>query len=45
MQEVNSRRLTFAGAEKSLGLTNRQRVVIWQRDVAKALAPISDWLP
>ena len=45
MQEVNSRRLTFAGAEKGLGLTNRQRVVIWRRDVAKALAPISDWLP
>jgi hypothetical protein len=45
MQEVNSRRLSFAGAEKALGLTNRQRVVMWRRDVAKALAPIDSWLP
>ena len=45
MQEVNSRRLSFAGAEKALGLTNRQRVAMWRRDVAKALAPVADWLP
>jgi hypothetical protein len=45
MQEVNSRRLSFLGAEKALGLTNRQRVAMWRRDVAKALAPVADWLP
>ena len=45
MQEVNSRRLSFAGAEKELGLTNRQRVAMWRRAVAKALAPIDGWLP
>jgi hypothetical protein len=45
MQEVNSRRLSFLGAEKALGLTNRQRVAVWRRDVAKALAPVADWLP
>jgi hypothetical protein len=45
MQEVNSRRLSFAGAEKELGLTNRQRVALWRRAVAKALAPIDSWLP
>jgi hypothetical protein len=45
MQEVNSRRLSFLGAEKALGLTNRQRVAMWRREVAKALAPVADWLP
>jgi hypothetical protein len=45
MQEINTRRLLFAAAEASLGLTNRQRVAIWRREVDKALAPISDWLP
>jgi hypothetical protein len=45
MQEVNSHRLSFAGAEKELGLTNRQRVAMWRRAVAKALAPIDSWLP
>ena len=45
MQEVNSRRLSFLGAEKALSLTNRQRVAMWRREVAKALAPIADWLP
>jgi hypothetical protein len=45
MQEVNARRLLFAAAETSLGLTNRQRVAIWRRAVAKELAPVADWLP
>ena len=45
MQEVNSRRLSFLGAEKALGLTNRQRVAMWRREVAKALAPVADWVP
>lgn len=45
MQEVNSRRLSFAEAQKSLGLTNRQRVAIWRRDVEQALVPVIDWLP
>ena len=45
MQEVNSRRLLFAAAEKSLGLTNRQRVAIWRREVEKALVPVADWMP
>jgi hypothetical protein len=45
MQEVNSRRLLFAAAETTLGLTNRQRVAIWRREVEKALAPVADWLP
>jgi hypothetical protein len=45
MQEVNSRRLSFADAQKSLGLTNGQRVAIWRRDVEKALVPIADWMP
>ena len=45
MQEINERRLLFAAAEKSLGMTNRQRVAIWRREVDKALLPASDWLP
>jgi hypothetical protein len=45
MAEVNSKRLLFATAETTLGLTNRQRVAIWRREVEKALAPVSDWLP
>jgi hypothetical protein len=45
MQEVNSRRLLFAAAEASLGLTNRQRVALWRRDVEAALKPVADWLP
>jgi hypothetical protein len=45
MQEINTRRLLFAAAEASLGLTNRQRVAIWRREVNKALTPICDWLP
>jgi hypothetical protein len=45
MQEEYSRRLSLHGAEKALGLTNRQRVAMWRREVAKALAPVADWLP
>jgi hypothetical protein len=45
MQEVNTRRMLFAAAEKSLGLTNRQRVSIWRREVEKELTPVADWLP
>ena len=45
MAEVNARRLLFAAAERSLGLTNRQRVAIWRRAVETALAPVADWLP
>ena len=45
MQEVNSRRMLFAAAEASLGLTNRQRVSIWRREVEAALVPVADWLP
>ena len=45
MQEINERRLLFAAAEKSLGMTNRQRVAIWRREVNKALLPALDWLP
>jgi len=46
MQEVNSRRLSFADAERAeLGLTNRQRVAIWRRAVEQAIEPIVDWLP
>jgi hypothetical protein len=45
MAEVNARRLLFAAAEQSLGLTNRRRVEIWRREVEKALAPVADWLP
>jgi hypothetical protein len=45
MQEVNARRLSFADAQSTLGLTNRQRVAIWRREVAKALEPVNDWLP
>jgi hypothetical protein len=46
MQEVNSRRLSFANAEKAeLGLTNRQRIAIWRRAVEQAIQPIVEWLP
>jgi len=46
MQEVNSRRLSFANAEAAeLGLTNRQRVAIWRRVVEQAIQPIAEWLP
>jgi hypothetical protein len=45
MQEVNARRLSFANAQNTLGLTNRQRVAIWRREVAKAVATVDDWLP
>jgi hypothetical protein len=47
MGEVNERRLAFAAAETDagIGLTNRQRVAIWRRQVEKALAPIAEWLP
>jgi hypothetical protein len=45
MQEIVTRRLSFAAAEKTLTLTNKHRVSIWRRDVDKAIAPISHWLP
>jgi hypothetical protein len=45
MQEINSRRISFSDAQTQLGLTNRQRVSIWRRDVEAALTPIVDWLP
>ena len=45
MQEVNTRRILFSAAQQSLGLTNRQRVAIWRREVEKALAPVFAWLP
>jgi hypothetical protein len=45
MQEVTSRRLSFATAERELGFTNRQRVAIWWRQVAEALQPVAAWLP
>jgi hypothetical protein len=45
MQDINTRRISFGAAERSLGLTNRQRVAIWRREVEKALAPVAEWLP
>jgi hypothetical protein len=45
MQEVNARRLSFAAAQDQLGLTNRQRVAIWRRQVETALVPVEEWLP
>ena len=45
MQEINDRRLSFEGAERSLGMTNRKRVHIWRRKVSEALAPVAEWLP
>jgi hypothetical protein len=48
MQEVNSRRLSFAGAEKELGLTNRQRVATCGREgpgADRQLAALMDALP
>jgi len=53
LHEVENRRLSFAAAEAGqtkrelppLGLTNRQRVAIWLRDMNAAFEPVADWLP
>jgi hypothetical protein len=47
MQDINARHLSFTDAEtsKALGLTNRQRVSVWRRQMEQALQPIASWLP
>ena len=45
MAEVTAGKMQFSVAEKKLGLTNRQRISIWRREVDAAFAPIADWLP
>lgn len=47
MPEVNAGNLSFTDAEHTaaLGLTNRQRVAVWRRQVEREIAPIADWLP
>lgn len=44
---INDLGLTLAEAEtdKRLGLTNRQRAVMWRRAMEEALAPVAAWLP
>ena len=53
LHEVENRRLSFAAAQAgetkrglpALGLTNRQRVANWLREMVTAFAPVAEWLP
>ena len=47
MAAVNALRLPFGHAEtdKRLGITDRQRVVMWRRAVEEALLPVREWMP
>jgi len=45
MHAIDARRVTFATAETTLGITQGAIIRIWRRRMELAFAPVLDWLP